>query len=87
MNIEEEGKIVGYTIDDDFLSMGGSLNPSRFLGVSDISRDAFGNDPSDWVASSAKLDFTKGTAFVLVPMDFADGSGYEQVHVVYTLHR
>ena len=87
VNIEEEGKIVGYTIDDDFLSMGGSLNPSRFLGVSDISRDAFGNDPSDWVASSAKLDFAKGTLSFTFPWDFADGNGYEQVHVVYTLHR
>ena len=87
VNIEEEGKIVGYTIDDDFLSMGGSLNPSRFLGVSDISRDVFGNDPSDWVAPSAKLDFTKGTLSFTFPWDFADGSGYEHVHVVYTLHR
>ena len=87
VNIEEEGKIVGYTIDDDFLSMGGSLNPSRFLGVSDISRDVFGNNPSDWVASSAKLDFAKGTLSFTFPWDFADGNGYEQVHVVYTLHR
>lgn len=87
VEIEEEGKLVGYTINDDFLAMGGSLNPSKFLGVSDISSDSFGNNPSDWVAPSAALDLVKGTLSFTFPWDYADGYGYEQVRVVYTLRR
>ena len=87
VEIEEDGNTVGYTIDDDFLLMGGSLNPNKFLGVSDISSDGFGNSPSDWIASSSVLDFTKGTLTFTVPWDFADANGYEQVTVVYTLHQ
>ena len=87
VEIEEEGKLVGYTINDDFLAMGGSLNPNKFLGVSDISSDSFGNNPSDWVAPSAALDLVKGTLSFTFPWDYADGYGYEQVRVVYTLRR
>ena len=87
VEIEEDGNTVGYTIDDDFLLMGGSLNPNKFLGVSDISSDGFGNSPSDWIASSSVLDFTKGTLTFTFPWDFADANGYEQVTVVYTLHQ
>ena len=87
VEIEEDGKLVGYTINDDFLTMGGSLDPNRFLGVSNISSDTFGNNPSDWVAPSALLDLAKGTLSFTFPWDYADGNGYEQVRVVYTLHR
>ena len=87
VEIEEDGRLVGYTINDDFLTMGGSLDPNRFLGVSNISSDTFGNNPSDWVALSALLDLEKGTLSFTFPWDYADGNGYEQVHVVYTLHR
>lgn len=85
VEIEEDGKIVGYTIDDDFFMQGGSLNPNKFLGMSNISNDEFGNDPSDWVAPSATLDLQKGKLSFLFPWDYADGNGYEQVSVVYTL--
>jgi len=85
VEIEEDGKIVGYTIDDDFFMQGGSLNPNKFLGMSNISNDEFGNNPSDWVAPSATLDLQKGKLSFLFPWDYADGNGYEQVSVVYTL--
>ena len=87
VEIEEDGKLVGYTINDDFLTMGGSLDPNRFLGVSNISSDSFGNNPSDWIVPSAALDLAKGTLSFTFPWDYADGNGYEQVHVVYILHR
>jgi len=54
--------------------------------MSNISNDEFGNNPSDWVAPSATLDLQKGKLSFLFPWDYADGNGYEQVSVVYTLH-
>lgn len=86
VEIEEDGNLVGYRIDDDFLMMGGSLDPNKFLGVSAIDSDTFGHDPSDWVAPSASVDFEKGKLSFVFPWDFADGNGYEQVRVVYTMH-
>ena len=48
--VKENGKTVGYQITDEFLLAGGSIDPQRWLGISDISRDTYDNAPSDWVS-------------------------------------
>lgn len=86
VQIEEGGKLVGYKIDDDFLTMGGSIAPQRWLAVSDVSKDTFGNSPTDWIQPTASYDFTKGTMTFVFPWDFDSANGYEQVRVTYTMH-
>ena len=87
VEIEEGGKLVGYKIDDDFLTMGGSIAPQRWLAVSDVSRDTCTHTPTDWIQPTASYDFTKGTMTFIFPWDFDGANGYEQVRVTYTMHK
>ena len=87
VQIEEDGKLVGYKIDDDFLTAGGSIDPQRWLAVSDVSKDTFGNTPTDWIQPAASYDFSKGTMTFVFPWDFDAANGYEQVRVTYTMHQ
>ena len=85
--VKENGKIVGYQITDEFLLAGGSIDPQRWLGISDISRDTYNNTPSDWVTPKGHVDFTKGTMTFVFPWDFEAANGYQQVRVTYTMHK
>ena len=85
--VKENGKTVGYQITDEFLLAGGSIDPQRWLGISDISRDTYGNAPSDWVTPKGHIDFAKGTMTFVFPWDFEAANGYEQVRVTYTMHK
>ena len=85
--IKENGKNVGYQVTDEFLLAGGSIDPLRWLAVSDVSRDTFKNSPSDWIEPKGNFDFTKGTMTFVFPWDFDTANGYEQVRVTYTMHR
>ena len=85
--VKENGKIVGYQITDEFLLAGGSIDPQRWLGISDISRDTYNNTPSDWVTPNGHVDFTKGTMTFVFPWDFEAANGYQQVRVTYTMHK
>lgn len=79
--------MVGYQVTDEFLLAGGSIDPQRWLAVSDVSHDTFGNSPSDWIEPSGQFDFTKGTMTFVFPWDFEAANGYEQVRVTYTMHK
>lgn len=85
--VKENGKMVGYQVTDEFLLAGGSIDPQRWLAVSDVSHDTFGNSPSDWIEPSGQFDFTKGTMTFVFPWDFEAANGYEQVRVTYTMHK
>jgi hypothetical protein len=83
--VKENGKTVGYQITDEFLMAGGSIDPQRWLAVSDVSRDTFKNSPSDWIEPKGSFDFTNGTMSFVFPWDFDAANGYEQIRVTYTL--
>ena len=85
--VKENGKTVGYQITDEFLLAGGSIDPQRWLGISDISRDTYDNAPYDWVTPKGHIDFKKGTMTFVFPWDFEAANGYEQVRVTYTMHK
>lgn len=83
--VKENGKTVGYQITDEFLMAGGSIDPQRWLAVSDVSHDTFKNSPSDWIEPKGSFDFTNGTMSFVFPWDFDAANGYEQIRVTYTL--
>lgn len=85
--VKENGKLVGYQVTDEFLKAGGSIDPKRWLALSDVSRDTFGKTPSNWIEPKGHFDFSKGTMTFVFPWDFDAANDYEQVRVTYTMHK
>lgn len=68
----------------DILESSNTLEPAYWLYNSSIEEDGWGNDPSDWIEPTGKIDFAKGTMTFTYPWDFQNASGYEQITATYT---
>lgn len=88
VEVDEGGTTAEYAL-SDLLQQIGTLNPSYYLGNSDIAADAYGNEPSNYVTPMGKVDFKAGVMEFVFPWDFGAGgflSDYINIHVVYTMH-
>lgn len=70
----------------DMLQQSGTLDPQRFLFVSDITSDNIGNEVSDWIKPEAKIDYAGKKMTFSFSFDHTNSSGYTQIYVTYTLH-
>ena len=88
VEVDEGGTTAEYAL-SDLLQQIGTLNPTYYLGNSNIATDAYGNEPSNYVTPMGKVDFKAGVMEFVFPWDFGAGgflSDYINIHVVYTMH-
>lgn len=81
VEITEGDETVSYAL-ADIIEMGGSLNPSNYLGTTTIDTNYW--ESILYVTPTGKIDFNAGTMTFAFPWDFANAYGYEQINVSYS---
>lgn len=89
VNINEGSTYVEYSI-KDLLEQYSTFCPAKYLGNTDISIDAYGATPSNFVLPSAKYDFNNNTMNFEFAWDYGSGSylnDYVRIKANYTMHK
>lgn len=89
VNVNEGSTYVEYGI-KDLLEQYSTFCPAKYLGNTDISIDAYGATPSNFVLPSAKYDFNNNTMNFEFAWDYGNGSylnDYVRIKVNYTMHK
>ena len=89
VNVNEGSTYVEYSI-KDLLEQYSTFCPAKYLGNTDISIDAYGATPSNFVLPSAKYDFNNNTMNFEFAWDYGNGSylnDYVRVKANYTMHK
>lgn len=89
VNVNEGSTYVEYSI-KDLLEQYSTFCPAKYLGNTDISIDAYGATPSNFVLPSAKYDFNNNTMNFEFAWDYGNGSylnDYVRIKANYTMHK
>lgn len=89
VNVNEGSTYVEYSI-KDLLEQYSTFCPAKYLGNTDISIDAYGATPSNFVLPSAKYDFNNNTMSFDFAWDYGNGSylnDYVRIKANYTMHK
>ena len=89
VNVNEGSTYVEYSI-KDLLEQYSTFCPAKYLGNSDITIDAYGATPSNFVLPSAKYDFNNNTMSFDFAWDYGNGSylnDYVRIKANYTMHK
>ena len=89
VNVNEGSTYVEYSI-KDLLEQYSTFCPAKYLGNTDISIDAYGATPSNFVLPSAKYDFNNNTINFEFAWDYGNGSylnDYVRIKANYTMHK
>ena len=89
VNVNEGSTYVEYSI-KDLLEQYSTFCPAKYLGNTDISIDAYGATPSNFVLPSAKYDFNNNTMNFEFAWDYGNGSylnDYVRINANYTMHK
>lgn len=89
VNVNEGSTYVEYSI-KDLLEQYSTFCPAKYLGNTDITIDAYGATPSNFVLPSAKYDFNNNTMSFDFAWDYGSGSylnDYVRIKANYTMHK
>ena len=89
VNVNEGSTYVEYSI-KDLLEQYSTFCPAKYLGNTDITIDAYGATPSNFVLPSAKYDFNNNTMSFDFAWDYGNGSylnDYVRIKANYTMHK
>ena len=89
VNVNEGSTYVEYSI-KDLLEQYSTFCPAKYLGNTDITIDAYGATPSNFVLPSAKYDFNNNTMNFEFAWDYGNGSylnDYVRIKANYTMHK
>lgn len=89
VNVNEGSTYVEYSI-KDLLEQYSTFCPAKYLGNTDITIDAYGATPSNFVLPSAKYDFNNNTMNFEFAWDYGSGSylnDYVRIKANYTMHK
>lgn len=89
VNVNEGSTYVEYSI-KDLLEQYSTFCPAKYLGNTDISIDAYGATPSNFVSPSASYDFNNNTMSFEFSWDYGNGSylyDYVRIKANYTMHK
>ena len=89
VNVNEGSTYVEYSI-KDLLEQYSTFSPAKYLGNTDITIDAYGATPSNFVLPSAKYDFNNNTMSFDFAWDYGNGSylnDYVRIKANYTMHK
>ena len=89
VNVNEGSTYVEYSI-KDLLEQYSTFCPAKYLGNTDISIDAYGATPSNFVSPSASYDFNNNAMSFEFSWDYGNGSylyDYVRIKANYTMHK
>ena len=89
VNVNEGSTYVEYSI-KDLLEQYSTFCPAKYLGNTDITIDAYGATPSNFVLPSAKYDFNNNTMNFEFAWDYGSGSylnDFVRIKANYTMHK
>lgn len=89
VNVNEGSTYVEYSI-KDLLEQYSTFCPAKYLDNTDITIDAYGATPSNFVLPSAKYDFNNNTMNFEFAWDYGSGSylnDYVRIKANYTMHK